>query len=401
MMQVMLARVDRGGYSRLLGVLFLPLFLALVTRQNVRNVVVLERITTALFPSRRLLLTTRFYALKVGDVIGSSDYDAWIDPPAHKEGSYVPELGMESHYYTLGNLQPLTSLEYTLLFSQFPLLRNASIHNLWPTDRAIPFSEKESIQQAINAVESQSADKMYSEHDVDEELAKFRKTILSLEKYRINDPGAMAKKYNALLSKSLAVEGCWGGAANALEYAGLNFRSYINTTSNTATLALLPLWKDALSRLLDMEHQHTNRLGTTATTWDQKYFSQNSLTMDGILAVREMMIHIVRIAINICFSRNDIHSVDVVYPTDTSLFQIGEMRRFLPKSHSMNLIAYSDFSLIKSDQTVPLFSKSVLGKQMRQVASTSNRSSVEDIESLEPIDDEDVKVFRIGRKQHT
>ena len=103
-------------------------------------------------------------------------------------------------------------------------------------------------------------------------LGKFRKTVLGVEKYRINNPSGIADKYCEIIKTCLRVPDSWGAAANALEYAGLQFREHV-TELPINTLALPPqviekspldvngkipvmdltsFWKQALVRLLDM-----------------------------------------------------------------------------------------------------------------------------------------------------
>ena len=103
-------------------------------------------------------------------------------------------------------------------------------------------------------------------------MSKFRKTVLGVEKYRINNPAGIADKYCDIVKTCLRVPDSWGAAANALEYAGLQFREHIieipvNTLAppfqeiqktshdrcdKIPVLDLTGFWRQALVQLLDM-----------------------------------------------------------------------------------------------------------------------------------------------------
>lgn len=193
------------------------------------------------------------------------------------------------------------------------------------------------IQEAIG-IYRQSV----TEADFGTELAKFRKVILSLDKYRINDPGSMALKYNKLLRLSLTVPECWGGAANAVEYAGLYFPKYIQFDSDTQTNTLnaTGLWRDTLTQLLDMEYQSSTIATQLGDTWDQKFFAQSELSVTSALAVHDMLFYIFRLALHISLVNNNVKSIDVMFS------EVGtEIIRFFPSMKWLQLAIRRDHNL--------------------------------------------------------
>ena len=109
--------------------------------------------------------------------------------------------------------EPLLRNEYELTFHRSPEIYQLALNGLWPSRPLVEWEEmnfKKSIQQKDTI----------TIQDVNNASMRFRKTILGLEKYRINNPGAMSLKYCDFISICLEIEDTWGVAANALEYAG-------------------------------------------------------------------------------------------------------------------------------------------------------------------------------------
>jgi hypothetical protein len=94
-----------------------------------------------------------------------------------ESAQYYPQMGIESFIVTLGNLRPLMSSEYELVFSRFPVLGKLSAIKKWP-QRDLNDREITRINEALAMVKG-----IKSDDDVEMELSKFRKTILGLEKY--------------------------------------------------------------------------------------------------------------------------------------------------------------------------------------------------------------------------
>ena len=211
---------------------------------------------------------------------------------ATENEEYYLTNGHETLITTLSSLRPLFPTELELTFDHLQSLKKLAQAQQWPPKESTSTS-RESIERAL-AWSEQS----HTEEDVKNVLGKFRKTILGLEKYRINNPGRVATLYCEMLKTCLAVPDCWGAAANALEYAGLVFRDHVieRLRSDTLTeishpvLDVSSLWTTACMRLLDIDlTQATKSLGDSAqtnntnsnrpmddksVTWDQKFFSQ-------------------------------------------------------------------------------------------------------------------------------
>ena len=146
-------------------------------------------------------------------------------------------------------------------------------------------------------------------------MTKFRKTILGVEKYRINNPGRLANQYCGLLRSCLDTyenddlrSEWWGAAANALQYAGLSFRDHVNHTTTEdsdikATIYLDSLWLQALSRLLDLGAEQGS---SNSETWDQKFFSQIQCSGIDEENIQDMMLGLMRVALCAVFSSFEI-----------------------------------------------------------------------------------------------
>ena len=223
-----------------------------------------------------------------------------------------------------------------------------------------------------------------TEADVQHVLERFRKTILGLEKYRINNPGRVATIYNDVLKTCLAVPDCWGAAANALEYAGLVLRDHVVERPRAdggggAILDATSLWTTACVRLLDVDvtsdhrppppHSSdptvvgsssdssvSNGLGPSAEgsgTWDQKFFSQVELDDDGAAAIRDMMLGVLRVAVRALLSREaDLAGPAASGPLGTVDVAVDEYAAgggcgYLPPTSAAKLVLALDFTLLQ------------------------------------------------------
>jgi hypothetical protein len=87
----------------------------------------------------------------------NSDYDSelegystdWIDV-SYNDKQYVPNFGLESKIYHLGNLRPFSTLDYYHIFDLFPGLQNATTEGLWPEDRKLSVDEQQMIKEVSN-----------------------------------------------------------------------------------------------------------------------------------------------------------------------------------------------------------------------------------------------------------
>ena len=236
--------------------------------------------------------------------------------------TYIPAMGKESLFYTVGNIKPLLPTEYDLIFTTFSGIRNESLLNKWP-DRDIDDIDKIIISKSLEFYNPS----VISDNDINNEMEKYRKTILGLEKYRINNPGALAEKYCKMIKTCLMassftyfpsykpanVPDGWGAAANALEYAGLIIKDHVYTTNNKddnelngisinpniPVLYLDSLWKQVRVRLLDLDFSNNNINSNSdlPKTWDQKFFSQVDMNNEGAIMIKDMMLCIMRVAI--------------------------------------------------------------------------------------------------------
>lgn len=266
--------------------------------------------------SRRMISSNSF-ARQLANRSPFNEEGEWIEPDIIS--CYIPKMGLESKVYNYGNAKRLSLQEYMSVFASFPGLKAASLNESWPDERTASPSEKQLTQIAIVELdELLRADVM-----VENELSKFRKTILSLEKYRINDPKSLAEKYSSFLRCCLAASNQWGSAANAIEYAGINFREHIHfQEQNFAEVNATSLWIDALTRLLDIEYQIKFRMPSANSnqSWDQKHFEQAKLDAVGEITVRDMMLNILRLAMRIAFaSKEDVQLVLLHYPATSTM----------------------------------------------------------------------------------
>jgi len=216
---------------------------------------------------------------------------SYRSPYSHKKFSSENEEyffinGQETLIDQLSSLRPLLPTELELTFGHLPSLKKLAQANQWPPVEST-LTSRENIDHALSWSEQ-----IHTEEDVKNVLGKFRKTILGLEKYRINNPGRVATLCCEMLKICLSVPDCWGAAANALEYAGLVFRDHVieRPRNNTLTEIVHPildvssLWTTACMRLLDIDLTQTTTSSTSSkidrpiddksVTWDQKFFSQ-------------------------------------------------------------------------------------------------------------------------------
>jgi len=270
----------------------------------------------------------------------------------------------------------LIQSDYEAAFRLFPNLTIAVIHGLWPDHEAL---QKDDIQYIINMAINASEYRLLTQDDVHFELLKFRKVVLGLDKYRINNPGNVAIKYSTLLKTCMSVSDSWGYAANAVEYAGLIIADhifanhsigYVNARNGNGdgivqvppavALNLSSLWSEALIRLLDLESQQDGSSSSSssngvadisnsvvASTWDQRYFTQVTVTSKDMRAMKDMLISLARLAVRAVFSRPTNKQVIIMYPI-TKLYVNGmSYDVFKPNELSMRLILQSEFRSIR------------------------------------------------------
>lgn len=272
----------------------------------------------------------------------ASGFDVFYDDDEEEqlEVGFCAQAGLESIVISAGNRRVFLSSEYQAVFRLFPRIlelhincstidrNDVSAYNvstLWPlrkrTDSLkfediVPSSEEEDqriIFEANAALKylRNSITSIEKEIIVNDAMTKFRKIILGVEKYRINNPGRLANQYCSLLRSCLDTYAnddlsseWWGAAANALEYAGLSFRDHVNHTTLEdstikATIYLDSLWLQALTRLLDLG---TDQGNSNSETWDQKFFSQIQCSGTDEENIQDMMLGLMRVSLCAVFS---------------------------------------------------------------------------------------------------
>ena len=234
---------------------------------------------------------------------------------AHMRRSlFLVEAGLLSFISSMGNKRVILSTEYEMAFKFFDNLREAALAKQWP-ERDVTDWERITIKKELERKNSTVG-------DVDRALANFRKVILGVEKYRINNPYRIAQKYSDVINTCIRVPGCWGAAANAVEYAGLNFRDHAIDSQNGTSLALEDLWTKALDRLLDIRARTTqlNDLDSSHNTneevWDQRYFSQVEVCPGDIECIQDMLLALMRLACRAVLSRDDRKTVYIPIRAD-------------------------------------------------------------------------------------
>ena len=299
---------------------------------------------------------------------GMSDFDMM-------QTNYCPSAGLESSIVSMGNSRVLIQSDYEVAFRLFPNLTIAVIHGLWPDHELLYKEDIEYItSMAINASDHRL---LPTQEDVNFELLKFRKVVLGLDKYRINNPGNVASKYSTMLKTCMSVSDSWGYAANAVEYAGLIIADHIVANHSISytdvrkgdenrngivhvtavALNLTSLWSDALIRLLDLESQQDgsrssssggdNSRSDVTSTWDQRYFTQMSVTSKDLRAMKDMLISLARLAMRAVFSRPTNKKVFVLYPVGKLHVNGINYDAFKPDELSLYLILQSEFRSIK------------------------------------------------------
>jgi hypothetical protein len=168
----------------------------------------------------------------------------------------------------------------------------------------------------------------------------------------------VADLYCNIIKTCLAVPDAWGAAANALEYAGLQFRDHVTESSSNdedgsdeegdgeddyvsygddmrcPKLSADSLWAQACYRLLDIDIKPALNQGDdmansgktrtnpasgstlpqkdeTASTWDQKFFSQIEMSDAGRYAIQDMMLSVIRVGVRCLLSRDDVDAIAV------------------------------------------------------------------------------------------
>mmetsp|Transcript_18598 Transcript_18598/g.17921 ORF Transcript_18598/g.17921 Transcript_18598/m.17921 type:complete len:522 (-) Transcript_18598:16-1581(-) len=433
-----------------------------------------------------------------------------------EEQDYYPTSGPETLISTLSGIRELLPTECDLSFQSYPVLKERFLLKKWP-DRNIFFKEWEEVNNSLTFVNT-----FRGVDDVDKELVIFRKTILGLEKYRINNPSRVAGHYCRLLKTCLSVYECWGSAANALEYAGLIMKEFVmdrktedlghslvsaagerslldaeklaldsqevdllrmsalveGRLSNTVegkeyveydnvkggvldakdlerhlssgrshaewleanleilrydirhkelalekcklgikydelemagmiretsprskpvpVLMLQPLWEYACMQLLDIDtHELASKSVADSTQEasidstdgskdgknDQKYFSQISMSEEGRVAVQDMMLNILRVALRCVLSRGDVDSVDVAFDEYDS-----SGSEYYPSLSSVKLILSLDFKLIQEGEYIDgdeeLFRSYASKKKRSESATMLSEGDTEDAQSI-------------------
>lgn len=208
----------------------LHLCLYLLLSASTRGFVHLPRLTA------KGVWTTRISSSSSSEDFDFDLYNPGDDPRERRsdieQGAYRPSMGFESFLFTLGNSRLLYPTEYELAFSRFPGLREQAmrVDRRWPSSSERQITEAERL--CIESIGARLAGAEPSDEDIARTLSIFRKTILGLEKYRINDPANVAGKYCDMIRTCLAVEDGWGAAANSLAYAGLVFRDHVEEPDN-------------------------------------------------------------------------------------------------------------------------------------------------------------------------
>ena len=260
---------------------------------------------------------------------------------------YCAAGGFESIVVSVGNRRSLLSCEYQAIFRLFPGILNiyrqsnnsfsTQLSNLWPVRNRSNFSQEIEIVFASERedqrilFESNLALKYIGgnitssekESLVVDALAMFRKVILGVEKYRINNPGRIGAHYCTMLRACLDTNTAddfrgewWGAAANALQYAGLSFRDHVteptcDSTSRALSIPIISLdslWSQALIRLLDLGESEAGD-----ATWDQKYFSQIQCSTDDEENIQDMMLGVMRVAVCAVLSSTESSTVRLRY----------------------------------------------------------------------------------------
>ena len=311
--------------------------------------------------------------------------------------SYMPSIGLESAIYTIAKNRALLTNEYHLAFESFPGLYEIAKSGKWPGPTAesqvpmqpLPRDENGHLIMDIgeddgdgsmngraflnaesDAVLREALDfhvkKPVSHEDVERALAKFRKVVGGLEKYRITNPMLVANYYRDMAKFCLGLnddggEG-WGSAANALEYAGFTIRSHVNmveTGGDGEALKIVPvislesMWTQAAVRLLDLEFSsQISEIAEKAKeksiddTFDQRFFGQMQLDGEGSNAVQDMMLSILRISLRAVLSRDGTQYLAVDVPPITAA-----TKDWVPPLSAVKTVLSLDFKVLEEDET--------------------------------------------------
>lgn len=245
-----------------------------------------------------------------------------------------------------GERRVLLPTEYELALRD-ENLKASVLNEKWPIQRQINLLEKSWIQNELIEVIS-------TEALVNEASVKFRKVILGVEKYRINNPALMARKYCSFIKTCLKEPDSWGVAANALEYAGLKIRDHVvEAIDGTASIQLLSLWSQIADRLLDLGQQSgIDCSSNLSKTWDQKYFAQIEMEEGGLNFIRNMMLDVMRIVCRAVLSRDSIAPVRICFTStnsDPDKNSGAISPTYFPSLSSGVVVLASDFSIGEYD----------------------------------------------------
>eukprot|EP01041_Mallomonas_annulata_P004220 gene4220-8396_t len=267
------------------------------------------------------------------------------------------DSGIEYSILSMGNSRTLLRNEYELSFLTFNDLKKNALNKKWPVRNMREWECAILDSVLLSTVPTSS--------DVDVASMRFRKTILGLEKYRINNPQLMAQKYSEFLRTCLNIgDDSWGVAANAIEYAGLKFRDHVIKQDTMPRLLLTSLWNRSLDILLDIKLISENNdsvedAALVPITWDQKFFSQAEMGPGGVEQVQDMMLYLCRLACRAVLSGEEVEYMQVMVPTvrpnprstDTaSATTTGNP--YIPPSDATTLVLALSFQIQGEKQTI-------------------------------------------------
>ena len=307
------------------------------------------------------------------------------------DGVYVPSMGLESAIYTTAEIRALTANEYSLVFDSFPGLYELAKSGKWPKaksmapmqalarDESGAWIEEEGQDDSGSETEFLNAEsdtglgealafqaqKPVSLQDVELALTKFRKIVGGLEKYRITNPLLVANHYRDMARFCLGLDNDggegWGSAAAALEYAGFMIRSHVDIVaidSDSVALeipymSLESMWTQAAVRLLDLEFSsqisaeaEDAKTKSVDETFDQRFFAQMQLDEEGVGAVQDMLLSILRISLLAVLSKDGTQYAVVDVPPMTA--SLGD---WAPPLSAVKTVLTLGFKVLEEDET--------------------------------------------------
>ena len=246
-------------------------------------------------------------------------------------------LDMINNCIAAGKSRPLLFTELDLLFQYCPSIfsNQSAIIDHWPRPH-----RSEKVLRTFQFHSNRA-----TESDVEFQLKIFRQTILGVEKYRISNPGNIAKKYVQFMRTCLRVPDAWGAVANSLTYAGLVFRDHVRDDDVVfvavdepgtviPTIDVQSLWRQSAIRLLDLEFagivdEMESDKNSRSSTMDQKYFQPVALQEEARDDIRDFLLLVLRVAIRVVLSRDNVTcccvrvSENASFPVEPSLETIA------------------------------------------------------------------------------